>query len=72
VATAIVEIYRGNDNISGKKRLASINTPAVMIIQTVAKTGADDKKSFNVFLLIRHFLGVSDFFIKSGDLRHSQ
>jgi hypothetical protein len=41
--------------VSGNKRLASINTPAVMDIHTTAKTGADDKKPFNGVLLLDKF-----------------
>jgi len=41
--------------MSGNKRFASINTPAVMIIHTVANTGADDKKPFNGVLLLNSF-----------------
>jgi hypothetical protein len=41
--------------VSGNKRLASINTPAVMVIHATAKTGADDKKRFNGVLLIDAF-----------------
>jgi hypothetical protein len=41
--------------VSGNKRLASINTPAVMVIHTAAKTGADDKKPFNGVLLLNSF-----------------
>lgn len=41
--------------MSGNKRLASINTPAVMVIHATAKTGADDKKRFNGVLLIDAF-----------------
>jgi len=41
--------------MSGNKRLASISTPAVMVIQTKAKTGAEDKKPFNGVLLLGSF-----------------
>ncbi len=41
--------------MSGNRRLASINTPAVMVIHTAANTGADDKKPFNGVLLINNF-----------------
>jgi|GEM_PF-2331717 len=41
--------------MSGNKRLASINTPAVMVIHTAANTGADDKKPFNGVLLLNSF-----------------
>jgi hypothetical protein len=41
--------------MSGNKRLASISTPAVMVIHTTAKTGAEDKKSFNGVLLLNSF-----------------
>jgi hypothetical protein len=35
--------YKGWNNKSGKKRLNSIKIPAVIVIQTAAKTGAVDK-----------------------------
>jgi hypothetical protein len=41
--------------MSGNKRLASMSTPAVMTIHTVARTGADDKKPFNGVLLLSNF-----------------
>jgi len=39
--------------VSGKKRLASIKIPAVIVSHTAATTGAEDKKPFNGVLLIR-------------------
>jgi len=50
--------------VSGNKRLASINTPAVIVSHTAAKTGAEDKKPFNGVLLLDSF----DFF--SRVLKH--
>jgi hypothetical protein len=41
--------------VSGNKRLASINTPAVIVSHTAAKTGAEDKKPFNGVLLLDSF-----------------
>jgi len=41
--------------VSGNKTLASISTAAVMVIQTKAKTGAEDKKPFNAVLLLDSF-----------------
>ena len=38
--------------MSGKKRLASIKIPAVIVSHTAATTGAEDKKPFNGVLLI--------------------
>jgi hypothetical protein len=45
--------------VSGKKRLASINTPAVMVSHTTATTGAEDKKPFNGVLLLDNFVNSS-------------
>ena len=41
--------------MSGKKRLASIRIPAVMVSHIAATTGADDKKPFNGVLLLDSF-----------------
>jgi hypothetical protein len=41
--------------VSGNNRLASINTPAVIVSHTAAKTGAEDKKPFNGVLLLDSF-----------------
>jgi hypothetical protein len=52
----LFKIYKGNVKISGNKRLASINTPAVMVSHTNARTGAEDKKPFNGILLLDDFI----------------
>jgi len=50
--------------MSGNKRLASMRTPAVMNIHTVASTGADDKKPFNGVLLLNNFENFLEEFSK--------